>query len=207
MMLRSDSISELAQALSKAQAQIKGATKDSTNPHFKSRYADLASVWDACRDALAANGLAVSQHPAADGQRVEMTTILMHTSGQWLESVLAMTAQQATPQAIGSAITYARRYALMSVVGIAADDDDGQHASTGAGPRANDHGHPAQTGQSTPYNHANMAHQNRVIKAAKAIGVPTLEQVRLIGERLQAKKAPLADLESAVKEIWEEMQQ
>ena len=127
-MRRSDAINELATALSKAQAKIRPATKDAMNPAFKSKYADLASVVDAYREPLAEFGLSLSQHPSSEGQRVIITTLLMHTSGQWLESDLAITAQQATPQSIGSAITYGRRYSAMSITGMASDDDDGNEA-------------------------------------------------------------------------------
>jgi hypothetical protein len=126
---RSDSIAALAGALAKAQGEMEGAAKGNTNPHFKSKYADLASVWDACRTPLAKNGLAVLQPVSADGARVTVTTILAHSSGEWLEESLTMTAQQNTPQGVGSAITYGRRYGLASMVGIAPEDDDGNAAS------------------------------------------------------------------------------
>jgi len=105
------------------------ASKDATNPHFKSKYADLASVWEACRGPLTANGLSVSQLPAVDGMRVTLTTVLMHESGQFISQDLTMTAAANTPQAVGSALTYARRYALASIVGVAQADDDGNAAS------------------------------------------------------------------------------
>ena len=124
-MNRSESINELAGALAKAQGLVEGASKDKVNPAFHSRYADLSSVWDACRGPLSANGLAVVQAPRADGQRVTVTTTVFHSSGQWLSEELTVNAKDALPQSVGSAITYARRYALMSFVGIAPDDDDG----------------------------------------------------------------------------------
>lgn len=127
-MKRSEAINDLAAALSKAQAQIRPALKDAVNPHFKSKYADLASVVDAYREPLAMHGLSLSQHPSSDGAKVIITTLLMHTSGQWLESDLALTAEKATPQSIGSAISYGRRYSAMAITGMAADDDDGNDA-------------------------------------------------------------------------------
>jgi hypothetical protein len=129
---RSESIAAIADAMSKAQAQIEGAKKDKTNPHFKNDYADLASVWDACREALSANGVAVIQPPSAVGPKVTVTTMLIHKSGEWIEADLEMTAQQNTPQGIGSCITYARRYGLAAMVGVAPEDDDGNAASQGA---------------------------------------------------------------------------
>ena len=129
-MNKSDDIKELALALSKTQSILKGALKDSNNPFFKSKYADLASVWDACREPLAANGLSVVQMPCNDTpDSVALETILMHTSGQWISSVFSMPVSKHDAQAVGSAITYARRYALAAVVGIAPEDDDGNLAS------------------------------------------------------------------------------
>ncbi len=129
MMTKSEDITELAGALSAAQGAIENATKDSANPFFKSSYADLASIWDAIRCPLSANGLAIMQLPSADGPKVTITTLLTHESGQWISSDLTMTAKDDTPQGIGSAITYARRYALQSVAGVAPEDDDGNGAN------------------------------------------------------------------------------
>jgi hypothetical protein len=128
---RSQDIGTLAGALAKAQGEMEAAAKANINPHFKSKYADLASVWEACRGPLSKNGLAVLQPVKADGARVTVTTMLAHSSGQWISESLTMTAQQNTPQAVGSAITYGRRYGLSSMVGIAPDDDDGNAASNG----------------------------------------------------------------------------
>lgn len=126
---RSSTFGALAGALAKAQGEIAGATKDKTNPHFKSSYADLASVRDACRDPLSKAGIAVLQPVLSDGPRVTVTTLLAHASGEWISTDLTMAAGQNTPQAIGSCITYARRYALASMVGVAPEDDDGNAAS------------------------------------------------------------------------------
>ena len=128
-MTHSAQIDELSTALSKAQGLIEGAKKDAANPFFKSKYADLASVWDACRAALAVNGLAVIQSPAAEGTRVSVDTLLTHSSGQWVAGTVSVTAKEDSPQAIGSAITYLRRYALQSFVGVAPEDDDANAAS------------------------------------------------------------------------------
>lgn len=125
---RSAGIGKIAAALAKAQAQIEGATKGAVNPHFLSKYADLASVWEACRVALTANEIAVVQMPSAAGPQVTVTTMLLHSSGEWMQSSLTMHAADAKPQAIGSAITYGRRYGLASMVGVAPEDDDGNTA-------------------------------------------------------------------------------
>lgn len=126
----SDSIALLAAALAKAQANIRPASKDAVNPHFKSKYADLAAILEVVRDPLAANGLSIVQMPSTEGAKVTLTTMLMHSSGQWIRSSLTMVAAQNTPQGVGSTITYARRYALGAVLGVAAEiDDDGNAAS------------------------------------------------------------------------------
>lgn len=130
-MKRSEQINEIATALAKAQGLLSGAIKDSVNPHFKSRYADLASVWEACRAPLSTNGLSVSQGVSAGDGRVTITTLLAHSSGQWYESTLDLIPRDQTPQSVGSAITYGKRYALSGIVGVAPDDDDdGNSAST-----------------------------------------------------------------------------
>jgi len=129
----SSSLVELATALAKAQGEIESAKKDSTNPHFKSKYADLASVWDAIRGPLSKNGLSVVQMPTAYGSEVCVTTLLLHASGQWIKSTLTMlVGDKATPQAVGSAITYAKRYSLTSMTGVAPDEDDDGNAASGS---------------------------------------------------------------------------
>lgn len=129
-MRTSDSIKELATALAKAQAVMAGAKKDATNPHFRSKYADLASVWEACRDALTANGIAVVQMTEPSGeQEVRVITALFHSSGEWVSGILALPVTKADAQGYGSALTYARRYALAAAVGVAPEDDDGNAAA------------------------------------------------------------------------------
>jgi len=128
-MNKSENINELAAALSRAQGAIKGALKDSLNPHFKAKYADLASTWDACREQLAKNELSVVQMPdVSDTGGIAVETILMHSSGQWISSRFVMPVPKPDAHGVGSAITYARRYALAAMVGIAPEDDDGNKA-------------------------------------------------------------------------------
>ena len=122
----SKEINELAGALSKAQGQITGAVKDSENPFFKSKYADLAAVMDACRDPLSKNNLSYVQLPGNENGIVNITTILMHTSGQWIKSKIGVIPSKMDAQGLGSVTTYLRRYGLSSMVGIAQIDDDGQ---------------------------------------------------------------------------------
>lgn len=134
---QSRSIAHLAEALAAAQAEMKGAVKDAKNPFFKSTYADLASCWDAARGPLTKNGLSIIQLPSTyevgDGSNpsviVDIETILAHASGEFIRSNLTARARENSHQAIGSCITYLRRYALQSVVGIAPEDGDGNLAS------------------------------------------------------------------------------
>jgi hypothetical protein len=122
----------LAKALAAAQAEIEPALRDSENPFFKSKYADLASVWRAIRGPLSKHGIAVVQAPQeTDGQTVAIKTILLHESGESIEGMLRMVPKDTSPQAMGSCITYARRYALAAMVGVCPDDDDDGEAAQG----------------------------------------------------------------------------
>jgi len=129
---KSETITELAKALAKAQGQIKPAIKDSENPHFRSKYADLSSVWDACRKPLTDNGLSVVQMPtdAPTPDSVALTTLLLHTSGEYISSTVSAPLTKKDAQAIGSALTYLRRYALSAIIGVVADDDDDGNAAS-----------------------------------------------------------------------------
>jgi hypothetical protein len=126
--MQSETIGALAAALSKAQADITGALKDSSNPFFKSKYADLASCWDACRKQLAANNLSVIQTTQVGEHGLVLVTTLAHSSGEWVRGELPVRAKDDSPQAQGSGITYARRYALAALVGLAQIDDDAEAA-------------------------------------------------------------------------------
>ena len=127
-MNQSEQINELMGALAKAQGEMSHAIKDSTNPHFKSNYADLASVWNACREPLSKNGLAVTQTMDFLEEKQVLVTTLAHTSGQWVKSFLGLPIQRPGPQELGSCLSYCRRYALAAVVGVYQDDDDGEKA-------------------------------------------------------------------------------
>lgn len=125
----SQSTKELATALSKAQAKLRTADKSSMNPHFKSKYADLHEVWDACRDALTSEGLSIVQGMTNGATGWVMTTRLMHTSGEFVEAETPLLLpQSANMQHLGSAATYAKRISLMAMVGISVGevDDDGE---------------------------------------------------------------------------------
>jgi len=126
---RSDEIGELAAALAKAQGVMTAAAMDRENPFFNSKYADLHSVWEACRGPLSSNGLAVIQRSEANGTQVVVETILAHSSGQWIAASLALQPKKDDPQGVGSALSYARRYGLAAMVGISQADDDANSAS------------------------------------------------------------------------------
>lgn len=132
-MAKSEQINELALALSKVQGEIEGAIKDANNPFFKSKYADLTSCWQACREQLSRNGIAVVQSGDDSDTHLCLTTTLMHSSGQWIDGTHRMekkitekdkTRRDMNAQDIGAAITYLRRFSLCSLVGICPEDED-----------------------------------------------------------------------------------
>ena len=132
---QSNVIGALAAALSKVQGAMVGAVKDSSNPFFKSKYADLSSVWDACRVQLAANNLCVIQTTAEAADGAVLITTLAHSSGEWIRSVLPIKVKDNSPQAQGSGLTYARRNALAAIVGVSQIDDDAEAAQGRTAPK------------------------------------------------------------------------
>lgn len=128
-MNKSESISILAASLIKAQKEIGGAKKDAKNPFFHSTYADLGAVMEACKNALNDNGIVVLQPIGSDEIGVYVETVLLHESGEFISDRMRISVKEENnPQAQGSAITYARRYSLQSMVFIPAEDDDGESA-------------------------------------------------------------------------------
>lgn len=127
MVRTSENINELAGALAKAQAEMKNARLNKVNPHFKSRYADLAEIRDTVTPALAKNGIAVVNGMDTAENGIQVVTRLIHSSGQWVESRFPIAYDK--PQTMGSAITYGKRYNLSAIVNIAADDDDDANAA------------------------------------------------------------------------------
>lgn len=126
----SDSITQIAAALAKAQGAMQHASKDQTNPHFRQKYADLASVIDAVREPFAKNGLSFMQRTSTIDSGVTVTTILLHESGEWISDTgLPVPVSKNDAQGVGSALTYGRRYTLMAMAGLAPDDDDGNAAA------------------------------------------------------------------------------
>ena len=149
LMNQSPDLQDLYLALATAQGAIENAAKESQNPAFakgagKGKYADLASVRDAYRIPFSANGLALIQLPSTEGKKVTVVTRLAHKSGQFVEESMSMNAATETPHAIGSTLTYIRRYAAMCFTGVAPEDDDGNAAS--ASDASHDEHPPRQSG-------------------------------------------------------------
>ena len=122
-------IDKLAEALAKAQSEMEGAKKESTNPFFKSNYADLHAVIKSAFPYLSKHGLSISQGNEVIQGAICVTTTLMHKSGQWIRSKVKLPFEKKNAQGEGSAITYGRRYGLSAIVGIAQYDDDAQSIS------------------------------------------------------------------------------
>ena len=134
-MQRSESIKNIAKALAQFQAEVRNPANTESNPFYRSKYAPLSDILNLTRPILSRHGLSVLQSPSGDGQNVTVTTLITHESGEWIESEpLTLKADKATAQGAGSAITYARRYALSAMLGISSeDDDDGNFASGNKG--------------------------------------------------------------------------
>ena len=132
-MKTSESIKQIAEALVSAQKEIRFAAKDSTNPHFKSKYANINSVIEAVKKPLNDNNIAILQSLSpSDDNKLHLTTRLLHSSGEWIEDTAVCPIQKQDPQGLGSAISYIRRYSISSLCALYADDDDGQSAALNA---------------------------------------------------------------------------
>lgn len=127
-MYQSEQINELATALAKAQGEMSPAIKDSSNPFFKSKYADISSVWSACREPLSRHGLSIVQTMDDRDGRIFLVTTLLHSSGQWMKSFIPLIMEKT--HAVGSALTYTRRYALSAIVGMTTEEDDDGNEAT-----------------------------------------------------------------------------
>jgi hypothetical protein len=207
--MQSETIKEIAAALAKAQGEIRGAVKDSTNPHFKSKYADLASVWDACRTALSKNGLAVFQTTETTADGIFLVTTLAHSSGEWMRGTFPVQPVQNTPQGLGSALTYARRYSLAAMVGVAPEDDDGNAASEGTPQGRATNGNGAKTAapkqEADPvrdaYNRIKAAlidaKTTKVVDDIMKVNAKDLESIKARSDAAHSQLAELADARRA----------
>ena len=130
-MKTSESITKIASALVKAQGELNAVSKDGNNPHFRSKYATLQNIVESTRDTLRKHGLAVVQtFSDTDGTYISLNTTLLHESGEYISGVFSMRPSKVDPQGLGSATTYARRYALSAILGIVTDDDDDGNAAS-----------------------------------------------------------------------------
>ena len=130
---KSEHINELAAALAQAQGEMDGAAKSSTNPFFKSGYADLHEVISSTFPNLSKYGLSVTQGNEIIPGAVCVTTTLLHKSGQWIRSKIKLPMDKVNAQGVGSATTYGRRYGLAAMVGVAQKDDDANAISGNVG--------------------------------------------------------------------------
>ena len=130
-MRQSESLTKFAPAFLKAQKALKKAQKDGTNPHFHSKFPTFESVWDACMPSFHENDVMVVQRPEGSANGVTVHTMVLHVSGEFMEDALNMPcAKPNDPQAVGSALTYGRRYGLEAMAGIVREDDDAEAATS-----------------------------------------------------------------------------
>lgn len=124
--ISSESTALIAEALSKAQANIGVALKDSSNPFYKSKYADLNSIWNACQKPLTENGLAFTSSVSSEGQSHTLIATLMHSSGEWVRTFIPLILTKQDMQGLMAATTYGRRCALSALCNVSTEDDDGE---------------------------------------------------------------------------------
>jgi hypothetical protein len=139
----STSITKLAEALNKAQAELKNPAFDSTNPHFRSKFASLVAVRECVLPILNKHGLTISQFPKAADGCAGVVNRLMHVSGEWLEEECLLPLDKNNAQGAGSAVTYARRYSLQAIAGVVADEDDDANAASAPAKKAEPKADPA----------------------------------------------------------------
>ena len=165
-MNKSESIKNIAAALVKFQEEVKNPPKSADNPFFKSKYTPLDVIVDTVKPLLGKQGLSYIQSPGGDGEKISITTLIMHISGEWIETdPLVLKADKANAQGAGSAITYARRYALAAALGIASDEDDDGNGASGN----KDKEQPSKPQQSQGYK-ITEKQLNRLYAIAKSAG-------------------------------------
>ena len=129
-MNKSESITALTKALNTFQGKLTSVKKDAVNPFYKSKYATLDTIWETIRKPLSENGLAVTQTMGIQDGKSILETTLYHTSGEWISGIQLVNPVKDDPQALGSAISYARRYSLSAILGIVSDEDDDGNVAT-----------------------------------------------------------------------------
>lgn len=190
---RSPSIAKLAAALCAAQADFKSPAKKKQNPHLKNWYADLPAVLDAVLPALNANRLCVTQFPCElDGQPA-LQTLLLHDSGEWVETTALLRPVKTDPQSIGSAQSYARRYALLALCGVAPEDD-----------AADDDGHAASRPAREPEPAPNDDLRRRAGWAQKLAATMSPAECDRVAEEIRADPALGPGDRKALGPLWQE---
>jgi hypothetical protein len=175
-MQKSESVKNIAKALAQFQAEVKNPANTADNPFYKSKYAPLSDVLNGSRPILSKYGLSILQSPSCEGDSITLTTLIMHESGEWIESdPLTLKMDKATAQGAGSAITYARRYALSAMLGVSSeDDDDGNHASGTYG-KQEEAKKPTQT--------VTQKQLSKLFVVAKDVGMTSEQMKQLIQEK------------------------
>lgn len=176
---------ELFAALALAQGEIENASKNAANPHFKSKYADLAEVLNTLRPVLSKHGLSLIQSTEFNGSLVSVVTVLGHKAGGYLTATASCVPAKTDAQGVGSATTYLRRYSAAALVGIAQEDDDGQSA--------------AHTGKPAPVTEEWSVKANDFAEAMTNAG--TAKALQEIGTQLAASKMPDA-LKKGLRELY-----
>jgi hypothetical protein len=198
MFTTSETTAKLDAALAKAQGEIEHAVKDKTNPHFRSKYADLTSVWEACRAGLSKNGISVTQWPvhSTDG-RLHIMTRLAH-AGEWMMSHFSLPVQKQDAHGYASGTTYAKRIALSAAVGVVADEDDDGNAASA--PRGSADLRAVEPPQATMAGRKNEAAGQRTASQYKADCIAALAKIKTSAELTawsDAERDTLEKLEKA----------
>lgn len=209
---KSESIKELATALAAFNGEVSRVAKDRSNPFFKNNYATLDQIIDEVRPILHKNGLSIMQIPSGDADNVTLKTLLMHVSGEWIESEpVAMKPVKNDPQSVGSAITYARRYSLAAFLSLnTGEDDDGNAASQAKAPAANNkpvEQPPKASGTSNKVSEAQLKKLNAVISNLAKFGgtrdqiCDTLKQKQDVGNFHSLKDLTTSQASAAIKYV------
>jgi hypothetical protein len=215
MFKTSESTTKLDSALAKAQGQIQIASKDKVNPAFRSKYADITSVWEACREALAKHEISVTQWPIhSETTKLHLVTRIAH-AGEWMQGEFSIPVDKSNAHGYGSAVTYAKRFALSAALGIVADDeidDDGNQASDARrnALRIEERGPVKATPQKQPQKQTegNSAKAPDSVSQYASWETPALEafMAEMLG-KLKARGMSAADLKGEPKNKFEQVQQ
>lgn len=198
---QSEQLGDLLTAMAAAQAEMGHAHKNAKNPHFKSEFADLPEVIDTIRPVMTKHGLSFMQFPVG---QAGLMNFLGHKSGQWLRGKMQMTPKDSSPQAVGSCLTYARRYSGAGIANIGQSDDDGNAASQQAKPATTPQKpkqQPKTTAKNPPGYDGSEAQQKVLARLLTERGVPE-HLWEKIGERFMGK--PSTEIVNIINQVREE---